>query len=425
VFDSLLNALRAPDIRRRVLYVLGVLIIFRLLAHVPVPGVNKAALDTFFSTNQLFGLLDLFSGGGLSNFSVVGLGVNPYINASIIMQLMTGVIPSLQALSREGEYGRNQINRYTRYLAVPLAALQAYGFLALLASQNVLTTPFQLASWETLTQIISLTAGSILLMWLGELITEKGIGNGISFIIFAGIVSRAPRAITTFMANPDFAAAIAIAVLGIAAVAVVIYIQEGQRRIPIQYASRVRGRRLYQGGQTFLPLRVNQAGVIPIIFAVSILLFPSQIAQYFTTSQVTIVKEISQAIVAFFANTFIYATMYFLLTVGFTYFYTAFTFKPDETAEQLRKNGGFIPGIRPGRPTQDYLAKVVTRITLAGALFLGAVAVAPYIVSGLFANLQGLALGGTGLLIVVSVVVETMKQIEAQLLMRNYEGFIR
>jgi preprotein translocase subunit SecY len=425
VFESLLNAFRAPDIRRRILYVLGILIIFRLLAHVPVPGVDKAALGNFFEGNAIFGLLDLFSGGGLSNFSVIGLGLNPYINASIIMQLMTGVVPRLQELQREGEYGRNKINQYTRYLTVPLAALQAYGFLALLNSQGVLTTPFELASWETLTQIISLTAGSVLLMWLGELITEKGIGNGISFIIFAGIVSRAPTALIAFAQSPDLAAGIAFGLLAIAAVAVIIYIQEGQRRIPIQYASRVRGRRLYQGGQTFLPLRVNQAGVIPIIFAVSILLFPSQIAQYFTTSQITIVADIAQGIVNFFSNRLIYGLMYFLLTVGFTYFYTAFTFKPDETAEQLRKNGGFIPGIRPGRPTQDYLAKVVTRITLAGALFLGIVAVSPYIVSGLLPSLGSISLGGTGLLIVVSVVVETMKQIEAQLLMRNYEGFIR
>jgi preprotein translocase subunit SecY len=425
VFESLLNAFRAPDIRRRILYVLGILIIFRLLAHVPVPGVDKTALDSFFQGNQIFGLLDLFSGGGLSNFSVIGLGVNPYINASIIIQLMTGVVPRLQELQREGEYGRNRINQYTRYLSVPLAALQAYGFLALLNSQNVLTTPFDLASWETLTQIVSLTAGSVLLMWLGELITEKGIGNGISFIIFAGIVSRAPTAIVAFAQSPDLAAGIAFGLVAIAAVACIIYIQEGQRRIPIQYASRVRGRRLYQGGQTFLPLRVNQAGVIPIIFAVSILLFPSQIAQYFTTSQVTIVADIAQAIVNFFSNRLVYGLLYFLLTVGFTYFYTAFTFKPDETAEQLRKNGGFIPGIRPGRPTQDYLAKVVTRITLAGALFLGIVAVSPYIISGLLPTLGSLSLGGTGLLIVVSVVVETMKQVEAQLLMRNYEGFIR
>ena len=284
MFEGLLNAFRAPDLRRRIFYVAGILIVFRLLAHVPVPGVNAANLREFLDTNQIFGLLDLFSGGGLSNFSVVALGVNPYINASIIMQLMTGVVPSLQALQREGEYGRQKINQYTRYLAVPMALLQSYGFLALLSANNVLSTPFDLGSWETITQIITLTAGSVVLMWLGELITEKGIGNGISFIIFAGIVSQAPGALQLFIESPDLARFVLFAVLGIAAVAVIIFIQEGQRRIPIQYASRVRGRRMYQGGQTFLPLRVNQAGVIPIIFAVSILLFPSQIASYFVNS---------------------------------------------------------------------------------------------------------------------------------------------
>ncbi len=425
MLESMLQAFRAPDIRRRLLFVAGILVVFRLLAHVPVPGVDRTALAAFFAGNPLFGLLDLFSGGGLSAFSVVGLGMNPYINSSIIMQLMSSVVPRLQALSREGEFGRNKINQYTRYLTVPMAMLQAYGFLALLNSQKVITGGFDISRFETLTQIVTLTAGALVLMWLGELITEKGIGNGISFIIFAGIVSRVPSAIGRFFDNPDFGSAIIFAVLGVAAVAVIIYVQEGQRRIPIQYASRVRGRRMYQGGSTFLPLRVNQAGVIPIIFAVSILLFPSQIAQYFTTSSITFIADISRAIVAFFQNTTVYAILYFTLTVGFTYFYTAFTFKPDETAEQLRKNGGFIPGIRPGRPTQDYLARIVFRITLAGAFFLGVVAVAPYIVSAILPGLNGLGLGGTGLLIVVSVVVETMKQIEAQLMMRNYEGFIR
>ena len=428
MFESLLNAFRAPDIRRRILFVLGILIVFRLLAHLPVPGVDKAQLETFFQGNPLFGLLDLFSGGGLSNFSVVGLGVNPYINASIIMQLMTGVIPSLQSLSREGEYGRNKINQYTRYLSVPMALLQSFGFLALLSNQGVIPSSvgFGLSNPVTIVQIATLTAGSVALMWLGELITEKGIGNGVSFIIFAGIVSRAPAALQNFLQNPDITTFVVFAIIGLAAVTTIIYIQEGQRRIPIQYASRVRGRRMYQGGQTFLPLRVNQAGVIPIIFAVSILLFPQQIASYFTNSDITIVAEIARGIVTFFNRTSpAYVTLYFLLTVGFTYFYTAFTFKPDETAEQLRKNGGFIPGIRPGRPTQDYLAKVVFRITLAGAIFLGAVAVAPAIAGIFFPAIAGVALGGTGLLIVVSVVVETMKQIEAQLMMRNYEGFIR
>ncbi len=426
MFDSLLNAFRAPDIRRRLLYVFGILIVFRFLAHVPVPGVNKDQLDQFLQNNPIFGVLDLLSGGGLSSFSVVALGVNPYINASIIMQLMSGVIPSLQALQREGEYGRNKINQYTRYLSVPMALLQSYGFLALLNSSGILSSGFDLANGATLTQIATLTAGSMVLMWLGELITEKGIGNGISFIIFAGIVSRAPSAIGGFLATPNLPLVIGFAIIAIVSVAVIIYIQEGQRRIPIQYASRVRGRRMYQGGQTFLPLRVNQAGVIPIIFAISILLFPQQIASYFTSSEVSWVAGAATWIVSFFnPNSLLYVAFYFLLTVGFTYFYTAFTFKPDDTAEQLRKNGGFIPGIRPGRPTADYLARVVTRITIAGALFLGIVATLPTLLGLIFPSLSSIALGGTGLLIVVSVIVETMKQIEAQLLMRNYEGFIR
>jgi preprotein translocase subunit SecY len=426
VFDSLLNAFRAPDIRRRLLYVLGILIVFRFLAHVPVPGVDQTKLSEYLGNNALFGVLDLLSGGGLSSFSVVALGVNPYINASIIMQLMSGVIPSLQALQREGEYGRNKINQYTRYLSVPMALLQSYGFLALLNSQGILSSGFDLANGATLTQIATLTAGSMVLMWLGELITEKGIGNGISFILFSGIVSRAPAGVLGVLNQPSPRDIVLFVILAIVAVAVIIYIQEGQRRIPIQYASRVRGRRMYQGGQTFLPLRVNQAGVIPIIFAISILLFPQQIASYFTGSEVSWVKGFATTIVNFFnVHSIPYVVLYFLLTVGFTYFYTAFTFKPDDTAEQLRKNGGFIPGIRPGRPTADYLARVVTRITIAGALFLGIVATLPTLLGLVFPQLTNIALGGTGLLIVVSVIVETMKQIEAQLLMRNYEGFIR
>ncbi len=426
MFESLLNAFRAPDIRRRILYVLGLLIVFRLLASVPVPGIDREQLQDFVSGNALISLLDLFSGGGLSNFSIVALGMNPYINSSIIMQLMSGVVPSLQALSREGEYGRNKINQYTRYLTVPMAVLQSYGVLALLNSQGVLTGTFDLASFTTLTQMVTLTAGAIALMWVGELITERGIGNGISFIIFAGIVSQAPGAISAFITNPNITVLVAFAAVAVAAVSVIIYIQEGQRRIPIQYASRVRGRRMYSGGQTFLPLRVNQAGVIPIIFAVSILLFPQQLASYFTTSDILIIKDVATGIVSLFdSRSPLYVVLYFLLTIGFTYFYTAFTFKPDETAEQLRKNGGFIPGIRPGRPTEDYLRRVVSRITFAGALFLAIVAVSPLVVGLLVPDLATFGLGGTSLLIVVSVVVETMKQIEAQLMMRNYEGFIR
>jgi len=295
-------------------------------------------------------------------------------------------------------------------------------------------TDFDILSLATLTQMVTLAAGTVLAMWIGELITERGIGNGISFIIFAGIAARIPQGLASYLANPDIAGGIAFVILALVVVAVIVYIQEGQRRIPIQYASRVRGRRMYQGGATFLPLRVNQAGVIPIIFAVSILLFPTQIASYFATpagtpeGTATLINQIADGVVNFLSPQGIpYIIFYFLLTIGFTYFYTAFTFKPDETADQLRKNGGFIPGIRPGAPTRDYLQRVVFRLSLAGAIFLGLVAVSPLILSRIFAGgvIGSFALGGTALLIVVSVVVETMKQIEAQLMMRNYEGFLK
>jgi len=432
VFEALVNAFRAPDIRRRILFVLGMLVVYRALAVVPVPDVDHQAVRALIETQAFLQLLDLFSGGGLNTFSIVAMGVNPYINASIIMQLMTGVVPRLQALSREGEYGRNKINQYTRYLTVPLAILQAYGYLAILNANGIVTN-FNILSVGTLGQMVTLAAGTVLAMWIGELITERGIGNGISFIIFAGIVAQAPQGVAAFVQNLDIAEGVLWVILALVVVAVIVYIQEGQRRIPIQYASRVRGRRMYQGGATFLPLRVNQAGVIPIIFAVSILIFPTQIASYFRTPAGipegggTLVNQIADGIVGFLdPNGIPYIIGYFLLTVGFTYFYTAFTFKPDETADQLRKNGGFIPGIRPGAPTRDYLARVVFRLSLAGALFLGTIAVAPLVMSGLLTGVAaGFALGGTALLIVVSVVVETMKQIEAQLMMRNYEGFIR
>ena len=426
MFDALINAIRTPDIRRRLLFVAGMLVIYRALGHVPVPGIERDLLKEFLGGQPFLQLINLFSGGGLADLSIVALAMTPYINASIIMQLMSGTVPRLQQLSREGEYGRNKINQYTRYLTVPLAFLQSYGTLAILSQAGVVTD-FDLARFETLIQMFTLAAGAVLVMWLGELITERGIGNGISFIIFAGIVAGMPAGLGQFLASPDIAQAVLFTILAVAGVAVIVYIQEGQRRIPIQYASRVRGRRMYQGGATFLPLRVNQAGVIPIIFAISILAFPFQIASYFAASG-GLVGDIAIGITTFLSPQGpAYIVGYFLLTVGFTYFYTAFTFKPDETADQLRKNGGFIPGIRPGIPTRDYLARVVFRISLAGALFLGTVAVSPVAIEALFTGsiVAGFALGGTALLIVVSVVVETMKQIEAQLMMRNYEGFIK
>ena len=437
MLESMLNAFRAPDIRRRLLFVALILVIYRALAHVLIPGVNTEVLKNTGSDNGIFGMLALFSGGDIKAMSIVGLGLNPYINATIIMQILQTTIPRLQALSREGEYGRNKITSYSRWLSLPLAALQGYGILSLVQADEAknsglqaFTTPFSFERYESLTMILSLTVGSIVLMWLGELITEKGIGNGISFIIFAGIVSRLPGTVGSFLLSPNWLELFAFGILGL----VIIFVQEGQRRIPIQYANRVRGHRIYQGGSTFLPLRVNMAGVIPIIFSISILLFPLQIASYFTTSSVGGIRDISTGIVSWLdSRGLFYLTLYFLLTFAFAFFYTFIVFKPDETASNLRKSGGFIPGIRPGQPTEEYLRRVAFRITVAGALFVATVAVLPFIIAALpmFKDLSaaqgglGVGIGGTSVLIVVSVVVETMKQLEAQLMMRSYEGFIR
>ena len=427
MIDSLVTAFRAPDIRRKILFTLGILLIFRVLTNVPVPGVDQARLQELFNSNQLLGLLDLFSGGGLATASIIGMGVNPYINASIIMQLMQGVIPSLGELAREGEYGRNRINQYTRMLTVPLAFAQGYGFSVLLSSNGVIR-PHPFFSVETFSLLLSFTAGTILLMWLGELISERGLGNGISFIIFAGIVGRIPHQAGGIVTGPDgLSRIIPFIIIAIIVIAGVVFINEGQRRIPVQYASRVRGRRMIQAQTQYLPLKVTMAGVIPIIFAVSILLFPATIAQYFTVSDIDWVKGVATFVVNNLSrsNPLVYGVLYFVLVVFFTYFYTAFQFRPDQTADDLRKNGGFIPGIRPGKPTEDFLGRVTNRITLGGALFLASLAVLPLIVSVIIPGTEVLQLGGTSVLIVVSVVVETMKQLEAQMLMRHYEGFIR
>ena len=425
MFTALIDAFRTPDLRNKILFTLGMLVVFRFLAHVPLPGVNQEQLQTLMQNNQLLNLLDLFSGGGLARFSVVALGVNPYINASIIMTLLQQTIPALERLSKEGEYGRNRINQYTRILTVPLALLQGIGVAVFMQRSGVLNAfgPGDLGL--TLSILGSLTAGTLILMWLGELISERGIGNGISFIIFAGIVGRLPNTIQqTLEVQQNYIALASIAVISILVIAAIIFIQEGQRRIPVQYAKRVRGTRMYSGGSTHIPLRVNSAGVIPIIFAISILLLPSQIAQYFTSSETTWIKDLSTSVVSFFQNPIFYNSVYFVLVVAFTFFYTAFTFIPNDVADNIKRYGGFIPGIRPGRPTAEFLSRVVTRITIAGALFLGIVAVMPTLI-GDITQVQTLRLGGTSILIVVGVVVETMKQLEAQLLQRSYEGFIR
>jgi len=446
MFSALLEAFRTPDLRNKILFTLGMLLVFRFLAHVPLPGVDQAQLQNVISGSQLLNLLDLFSGGGLARLSVVALGVNPYINASIIMTLLNQTIPALERLSKEGEYGRNKINQYTRILTVPLALLQGIGVAVFMQRQGVLNAFGPDALAPTLSILASLTAGTIVLMWLGELISERGIGNGISFIIFAGIVGRLPNTVEqTLQVQQNAIALVSIAVIAVLVIAAIIFIQEGQRRIPVQYAKRVRGTRMYSGGSTFIPLRVNSAGVIPIIFAISILLLPSQIAQYFTTSDTEWLRNLSTAIVAFFQNPIFYNATYFVLVVAFTFFYTAFTFVPNDVADNIKRYGGFIPGIRPGRNTADYMNNILSKITVVGGLYLAILCLIPDIMLhgiklqhlplvGNFIDstfprflLEGLNVqfyfGGTSLLIVVGVAMDTVNQIEAQLIMRHYEGF--
>lgn len=419
------NSFRAPDIRKKILFTLGIFVVFRFLAHIPVSGVNLAQLKALFEQNQFLGLLDIFSGGTLANFSIMGLGLNPYINASIILQLSTMVFPKLEALSKEGESGRQKINQYTRLLTVPLAAVQGVGMFALLKSQGILT---QTSPIDILTFIATMTAGTMLLVWLGEMITERGVGNGISVLIFAGIVARLPVVFSQTSATTDasnfFNLAIALG-MGLLVVASVVVVNEATRQIAVYYAKRVKGNKMYGGQSTHLPLRLNQAGVIPIIFAVSLVLMPSLIANYLSASNIESLRGVATTLSVWFnPDGLFYNVFYFLLVVGFTYFYTAVVFNPKKISEEIQKYGGFIPGIRPGSATASYLNYILTRITLVGALFLGLIAILPSI-ARFITDIQTLVLGGTGILIVVSVVLETIKSVEAQLVMKNYEGFAK
>src|SRR3989344_8282360 len=419
------NSLKAPDVRRKILFTAAILVVFRIFAHIPVSGVDLAQLKALFSGNQFLNLLDIFSGGTLVNFSIMALGLNPYINASIIMNLGNLVFPKLEALSKEGESGRQKINQYTRFLTVPLAGVQAVGMFALLRSQGIISmqNPIQIVSF-----ILTMVAGTMFLVWLGELITEKGVGNGISLLIFAGIVGQLPVvAFQTFStATTDTTLnTLTFLVLGLVVIAAVILMTEATRQLTVYYAKRARGNKMYGGESTHLPLRLNQAGVIPIIFAVSIVLFPSLIANFLKTSKNPILSGIAQNINIYFTPTSIaYNVLYFLLVVGFTFFYTAIVFNPKKISGEIQKHGGFIPGIRPGTPTTKYLNYILTRITLAGASFLGLVAILPEIARSI-TGVQTLLIGGTSILIVVSVVLETFKAIEAKLVMRNYESFLK
>ena len=417
------RSFQVESIRNKILFTAAILIIFRFFAHIPVAGVDVAGLKNLFAQNQFLGLLDIFSGGTLANFSVMGLGLNPYINASIILQLLTMVFPQLEALSKEGDQGRQKINQYTRLLTVPLATLQAVGMFALLKSQNLVTSlsPLQLVGF-----VVTMTAGTMLLVWLGELVTERGVGNGISLLIFAGIIGRLPVVITqtaSTTSGQNFVNVLFFAVLGLIVIAAIVAINEAVRKVPIYYAKRVRGNKMYGGQNTHLPLRLNQAGVIPIIFAVSLVLIPSLLGNYFATSTNPVLHNLATGIAVWFdPNQFLYNAIYFVLVVGFTYFYTAIIFNPKKIAEEIQKYGGFIPGIRPGTPTANFLNTVLTRITLVGALFLGIVAIFPTIAKTL-TGIQTLLLGGTSILIIVSVILETVKGLEAQLVMRNYDQF--
>ena len=415
----------SKELQRKLGFTAGILLLYRVLAYIPIAGVNREALASLFSGSQLLGLLDIFSGGTLANFSLAALGLGPYINASIIMQLLTVVFPKLEELSKEGEYGREIINQYTRLLTVPIAILQGIGMYFLLNSQGVIGG---LGPVELVALLATITAGTMLTVWLGELISEYGVGNGISLLIFAGIVGRFPvvlgqTAVSLETMNP--LNLVVFVAVGVAVVAGVVFMNEASRNIMVQYAKRIRAGKTFGGQSTHLPLRVNQAGVIPIIFAVSLVLMPSMIGSFVERSGNAQVAEAARGVVAFMKpDGWPYNLIYFGLVVGFTYFYTSVVFNPEKIAEDLKKYGGFIPGIRPGAATAAYLALVLNRITLAGAMFLGAIAILPSIMQSVL-NIPTLSVGGTGILIVVSVVLETTKSLQSQLLSRGYEGFLR
>ncbi len=446
MLEAVVNAFKIPDLRRKIFFTLGILVLFRFIAHIPVPGINLGALQQVVNNNQLLGMLNLFSGGTLYQFSIVAMGVYPYITASIIVQLLSGIIPRLSELSKEGDRGQLIKNRLTHALTVPLGALQAYGLLrqfstgsaTLGTSANILNFNFglfdpsanRLQSWAVL---IAMTTGTLLLVWLGEMITEFGVGQGVSIIIFAGIVSRIPTAIGQLFVQTsgigNIFGLIVFLAIGLLIIVGVVLVNEGQRRIPVNYArTMMRGNRMVrQAGSSFIPLRVNSAGMIPLIFAIAIMVFPATIAGFFRGAQTEWVRNVANAIYSFFQpQTLQYQILYFLMVFGFTYLYTQIQFGQQNIAENLMKSGGSVPGVRPGVATERYLNRVLNRITTLGALFLATVAILPYLASIVTGDSGAQSLlSSTAALIVVGVAIDTMKQLEAQLLMRRYEGFIK
>lgn len=426
MFNKFIQIFKIPELRNKILFVLGVFVVFRIMANIPIIGVDPLVMQRFFGAAEIFGFLNLFTGGALDQLSIVMLGLGPYITATIIMQLLTMIFPALNAMYKEeGETGRQKFNQYARMLTVPFAALQSYGMLALLqgGADPVIG---ELSFFVVFTWLLTVTAGTLFLMWLGELITEKGIGNGVSLLIFAGIISMFPMQIRELLIGwepamiPTYLLFLGIALLIIAGV---VLVNEGRRNIPVSYAKRVRGMKMYGGSSTYLPLNINPAGVMPIIFAMSIILLPGMVARFFINTAGPI-GAIAQAITNFIENPFAYGLVFFLMIVIFTYFYTAVTFDPKAISTNLQKMGGFIPGIRPGQSTASFIYFILNRVLLIGAIFLGIIAVMPSIIAGVTGvGVFQFLIGGTATLIIVSVVLETMRQIKAQLQMREYESF--
>lgn len=437
MIEALRNAFKLPDLRRRMLYTVLILVIYRMASNIPVPGVDRQALAAFFSsataTSQLANLLDLLSGGAVSNFSVLAAGVYPYVTAQLVLQLLVPIFPKLeQRLQEDGEEGQRKMNQWVFYLTVPLAALNAFGQAQLFRSAAVGTQPIlPNFGWgpgktlPTITLMLTMTAGTMFAIWLGELITEQGIGNGLSLIIFGGIVSRVPSNLRSIAETDKVIGVIIFLLITVLTVLFIVFVQDGERRIKVQYGKRVRGMKVYGGSSSYIPLKINTAGMIPLIFAQSILAFPAVIAQFFLNSTNPTVRGIAEGAVSFFGGKSpYYAPVYFLAVVGFTYFYTFVMVEQQKLPEMLQKQGGFIPGVRPGKKTEDFILGIYKRITLVGALFLGFVAVLPYI-TGMFMQSNQMLIQSSGLLIVVGTVMDTMRQLESQLLMRNYEGFLR
>lgn len=425
MWEKIVNAWKVKEVRNGLLFVLAIMVLFRITAHIPLPGIDLVALRRFFESNQVLGMLSLFSGGTISTFSVVALGVAPYITASIIFQLLAMIVPKIEEIQKDGEQGQRKINQWTRLLTVPLSILQALSLISMLRqSQMQIFTRTDI--FHIVALVCTVTAGTVFLMWLGELISEKKVGNGMSLLIFAGILASLPQSASRFLATYDQSQWLYIviyALVGVITIVGVVFVNEAVRNIPVQYARQVRGQGAISGGvSTHLPLKLIMAGVIPIIFAISMLLIPSLVAQFFVQARTVWLQQAAQWLLIILQNQWVYGALYFFLVFAFTYFYTAVIFHPDKIAENLQKQGGFIPGIRPGKPTSEYLSVVINRLNLFGAAFLGAIAVLPQLVQGAGGS-QVLAIGGTSLLIVVSVVIESVKQIEAQVTMRQYDAY--